>query len=1117
MTEENNNKVDILEQPINTENLEKINKLKILLQNENSDLFEIISLKDQIKFEDHNEEEQINNSIWQKQYNSILPESSNDTSLSIKPNINMINLLLSSANKYKIKDEEKINIIKNIQEEANNIIKEIKKAKTLDELNNLKKNSEKIKIDLNEYFIQREMKLKNKIDDESVDDNKNTQNDNTENTNLKNKELNRSKSHRRKKYKRKEDEYENDFVEDESGAGSEEESERIDLSNHVIDLGKKKSGNNIKRIADELQEEANNFISMRSRRNINKKKDNDFIYDDIYGKKNESMNSRDNSNSNINSEEENNKFKKKTTDIDYDDEDYIEDDHKNKEKKHKNKTYDDNILNKKIRRTRSKNNPINESKNIHFDKKVSNMSNNSNTHNTIVALNSNEENKIKSRKNALANITKILNDNTHLMEEGEDFVNALANRVEEDLAKAFPAIDFDYQKTLSNINKTLKEISKYKRVNQMIIKGKITLFKMAKFPYGDKFIQKLKKIEEGGTSKKPQKLKSESFSFGNILQDSNNLYSSINDDKKRNNNNNKLSLMRNQSNLSLSYGFSQSSIGEERNYENENDYYYSKTQTGSNSNRYENDDSLESIENQDNIRFSPGLNNRSNRDISGNLEEGMGHIYDPFKKDKINFKNIFPILYDPELDLSSKEEKLSEVNSYSPNDPNIILSNPPPTGSTLRIFHGKIRLNHNTLDNASLFSFNKYQNFLKFPSFEKELILPSKAKSNEVIPYCLKQLSNASKLELFGWIEPDLNRNQESMEISKFKELIEEFERNEKCSCLVENKIKLYIFVLGEKDEKLFSKVINESKFVNKKLMQNLNNGNKFLVFVLLSNNDDLENESIKKKKKIHPEIIKRVEQSESDDENENENNMNNKKNNLSTIMEVEGEHSKSFSFANNNNNDYNNMQNDGNENDNENNNDNGNNEQKDDENNDEDDDESCIDKEENEKLKNILEQNDFNAINNYIENNFKDLPLEEMANKLQRFTAENREKLLEIIKNYSENFMANENQMDLEEENNINNMNNMNGMNNTGGDINNMAQINQQINNNAGMMQQINMNPAMQMNIYQNDPTLNQLYLNQINIQQQQQNNNINNTNLASMYYNQGMNIYNRYNNNIK
>ena len=1063
-------------------NLEKLNKLKNLLQNDKSDLFEILYLKDKITFDNPNEEEEINNNIWQKQYVSIFPESTNNELLN-KPNMSMINLLLSSANKYKIKDTEKINKIKNLQDQANNYIKEMKKTKTIEELNNLRQKAEEFKINLNEYFIQKEMKLKNNIKEESEDE------DNAANNSIENKNP-KIKTHRRKKHKRKEDEYENDFVEDESG--SEEESEKIDYNNHVIDLSKKKYGTNIKRIADELQEDAKNFRSTRSRRNVSRKKDNDFIYDDIYAKKNDSNNSNTNS--------DNEEINRKNLDINEDeDEDYTEEELKTKEKKIRNRANEDTYLNKKVKRKKS--NPI-ESKISEYKKTSSN----------IVALNSNEENKIKSRKNALANITKILTDNKYLIEEGADFVNALANRVEEDLAKAFPAIDFDYQKTLSNMNKTLKEISKYKRINQMIIKGKVTLFKMAKFQFGDKFIQKLKKIEEGGISKKPSKQKNESFQIKDLLQNSNELYSSINDDnKKRKNDNYRLSLMKSSSGLSYRSLFSQSSFGEEGNsgnYGAENDYY-SKAQTGSNSNRYDNDDSLESIEAQDNIKFSPGVNNRSNRDISGNLEE-VEHSYDPLNKEKLNYKNIFPILYDPALDISSKEENLSEDNMSSPNmnDPSIILANPPPTGSTLRIFHGKIRLNHNTLDNASLFSTNKYHNFLKFPSFEKELILPSKAKSNEVIPYCLKQLSNNSKLELFGWIEPDINKNQENIEISKFKELIEEFERNEKCSCLVDNKIKLYIFVLGEKDEKLFKKIINESKFENKEVMQNLNNGNKFLVFVLLGNNDYLESESIKKKKKIHPEIIKRIEKSESEDENASISNSKNK--NTSVAMEEDDEYMKSRSMTKEKN-EFNRNQNIENEN-----NNNNNNEEREEENNDEEDDENYIDKEENEKLKNILAQNDFNTINAYIENNFKDLPLEEMASKLQRFSAENRDKLLEIIKNYSENFYANENQMELEEDNN----NNINNMNNVGGDFNNMNQMNQQINNTTGMMPQLNLNNSLPMNLYQNDPALNQLYLNQINnlnVQQQQNNNINNNTNLASMYYTQGMNMYNTYNPNFK
>ena len=343
------NKDNTQELSINTENLEKINKIKNLLQSENSDLFEILSLREKIVFNDKNEEDQINNDIWQKQYNSLFPETSININIPTKINLNMINLLLSSADKYKIKDTEKINKIKNIQEEANNYIKQIKKIKSLEDLNNFKQKIENLKIDLNEYIIQREMKLKNKILDESDEGENKDGKDNATNNN---KEIiSKPKTHRKKKYKRKEDEYEDDFVEDGSES-SENGSEKIDLSNHVIDLGKKKSGTNIKRIADELQEEAKNFISMRSRRNITRKKDNDYIYDDIYDKKNESNNSKNNSN--INSEnEEIIKSKKKNIDFN-EDEDYTEEEVKIKEKKHK-VIYNENLLNKKKKRTNSNN------------------------------------------------------------------------------------------------------------------------------------------------------------------------------------------------------------------------------------------------------------------------------------------------------------------------------------------------------------------------------------------------------------------------------------------------------------------------------------------------------------------------------------------------------------------------------------------------------------------------------------------------------------------------------------------------------------------------------------------------------------------------------------------
>jgi hypothetical protein len=1036
MTEENNKSN---EGSNNDQNLQNIQKLKDLLNSNKSDLFEILSLKEKIKFNNKEEEEKIINDIWLKEYFLTFPPK--DSNINTKPNINQLNLLISSAEKYKIKDAEKINRIKYLQEQANNSIKEISRLKSLSQLNIYKENIANINLDLSEYLIQKEMKLKT-IKEEPIPEN-NTQLKDKENPL---KEMIKTK-HKKKTYKKKDDSYEKDFIQDE------EESELSEKIARPIDLSRKE-GSNMKRIAESLQRDAENYINQRSRRHINKKRDDDYVYDE------DLKDEGDNEEIEISINKEKHRKKKNEGDEEYEEEDSFE-------KKERAK-----MLNKKVKRNKSYNN-----ENIIEQKKS----------NKIMALNSSEENKMNSRKKALNNILDLLKQNKYLMDEGIDFVTALANKVEEDLAKAFPEINFDYHKTLNNMNKTLKEISKYKRINQLVIKGKLILFKMAKYSYGDKFIQKLKNIEEGSHKKSSNKPKKD-----------NNTLDYLSNAKK--NNSSKLDItntISGISNISNRSGFSQSSFNEGRNYTNTNDSYYSKSQTGSNINRYksqDNDDSLESIEDQANIKFSPGVNEPSKGDIEGNINEGIGNNYDPFNIDKINFKSLYPILYDPSLD--NYEDDMSEENvSEHDNDSNLITAEPPPQGSTLRIFHGKIKLNHNTIDKVSLYSCNQYEKFLKFPAFEKELILSSKTRSNEVIPYCLKHLNNSSKVELYGWIEPDVNRMKETIEVSKFSELIEEFERNEKCSCLVDNKIKLYVFTLGEKDKKLYNKIVRKEKFINKRLMESLNTGNKFLVFVLLSNKDDLENEAIKKKKKIYPEIIQRLEYPEIDEEEEDDN-KSKKNKNLSIVMEEEEENNPNSSI---NKQIINNDENEeGNEN----------------EENNEEDEESIIDKEENEKLKNILEQNDFNTINDYIESNFNNLPLEEMAQKLQRFSQENRDKLLKIIKLNSERISSNDNQMDVDEENN----NNIN----QGIEINNMNQMNQQMNNNMAMMNQMNnMNQNYAMNMYQNDPNINQMYnlggMNNINIPQQQNNNANINPNIQQMYYNQGLNIYNNYGLNFK
>jgi len=203
-------------------------------------------------------------------------------------------------------------------------------------------------------------------------------------------------------------------------------------------------------------------------------------------------------------------------------------------------------------------------------------------------------------------------------------INSLSKKVEEDLAKAFPDIDNDYQKTLTNMTKTLKEIAKYKRINNLVIKGKIMLFKMAKFNFGEKFIQKLKKVEEGNkTNNKPvnkQKSKVEAPSL-DIL---NNFSSETNKFQSKDT----LNISKAFSGISFRSGFTQSSFNDERN-NNEN----------------MNEDSLDSIDEQNNIKFSPGGNNQPNRDASGNIEQILEHTYDPFNSEKINSSYLlFPIL-----------------------------------------------------------------------------------------------------------------------------------------------------------------------------------------------------------------------------------------------------------------------------------------------------------------------------------------------------------------------------------------------------------------------------------------------------------------------------------------
>ena len=244
--------------------INKLVKLKELLSDKNSDILEILSLKNEITFENSDEEKEINTSIWQRRYENIFPSSTNNNLLlSSNPSLNVITHLLSEAKKYSISDEEKISRLNKLNEEGHSVLKEIKKAKNLEQLDSLKEKLKTINIDLSETIKQKEVKIKNAdllgitLDSESSSEEE---------------EKKAKKISKKGKIKRK-TEYENE-------SNGEEESEKIDLSTHKIDLGKKIVMNKIKKEANELQEDIKNYTSTRSRRNIGRKKDSDFIYDD---------------------------------------------------------------------------------------------------------------------------------------------------------------------------------------------------------------------------------------------------------------------------------------------------------------------------------------------------------------------------------------------------------------------------------------------------------------------------------------------------------------------------------------------------------------------------------------------------------------------------------------------------------------------------------------------------------------------------------------------------------------------------------------------------------------------------------------------------------------------
>ena len=390
------------------------------------------------------------------------------------------------------------------------------------------------------------------------------------------------------------------------------------------------------------------------------------------------------------------------------------------------------------------------------------------------------------RKNAIFNFIKIFKGNEDLIEQGDLFINDLANKLENELFKIHPAIGINYKKCLNNMNKTLKEIIKNKTLSELIINNDIDLFQISIIPYGEELTKKIKKI--------------------------------ISQHKNKNNSDSKIILLQ--------------------------------------------------------------------------------HLYEPLSLNKIYYKFFYPISYEVKYNSTQElidKEKYIEMKAGNTNiskkiefkpkikneeiQLNLNISNKKNKNEILRIYHGKIKLNHIYINNISLFSINSIEKFKKFPSFGEILKLTSKVEISKIIPYCIKHLNDKRRIQLFGWLEPDLDnktKEEKIKELEKFINLINEYDKEDKCSSLKNEKIKLYIFVLKKADEYFNKKIIDEISFTNNLVKERLEKEKKYLVFALISNIDFLNKKRIREKDKINPEIINKYSKKEKNKvENNDEDNKN--------------------------------------------------------------------------------------------------------------------------------------------------------------------------------------------------------------------------------------------------
>ena len=93
------------------------------------------------------------------------------------------------------------------------------------------------------------------------------------------------------------------------------------------------------------------------------------------------------------------------------------------------------------------------------------------------------------KKTCLVTFENILSENKTFMKNGKETINKLAKILEDDFLKTNSnANDNNFKNAFNNMKKTIKELEKYPIISLLIVKGKLEIQRVSKYPYGETVI-----------------------------------------------------------------------------------------------------------------------------------------------------------------------------------------------------------------------------------------------------------------------------------------------------------------------------------------------------------------------------------------------------------------------------------------------------------------------------------------------------------------------------------------------------------------------------------------------------------------------------------------------------